>query len=286
MKVIDLHMHSVHSDGSMTPTELVLHAKERGISAIALTDHDSVSGIDEALDAGQKYGVEVVPGIEFSVTSNTETHILGYYIDHKNPRFKDVMQGVMKCREIRMRNTAIKLQQLGFDITYEDALALAPDGMIGRAHYARAMMDKGMIASVKEGFEKYLGCGKPAFDGTQSLTPYQAVELITELGGVSFVAHPHLIRIGDEELTSFLTDLKSHGLDGIEGYYNEYTPEMQDYFQAKAKELGLAISGGTDYHAKMKPHIEMGIGQGNMSIPYSVLENIKKVREAKFYEKK
>lgn len=281
MKLIDLHTHSTFSDGSMTPDELVCHAKQHGLSAVALTDHDSVSGIDEALKAGEKYGIEVVPGIEFSVQSKTETHILGYYIDYKSPLLRRALDSVMDARNARMRHTEQKLRELGFDVTLDEALALAPDGMVGRAHFARVMMNKGMVESVNEAFLKYLGSGKPAYDNTQSLSAYDAVKLINDLGGVSFVAHPHLIRLGDAELTELLTDLKAHGLDGIEGYYNEYTPEMQDYFQAKAKELGLAISGGTDFHAKMKPHIEIGIGQGNMQIPYSVLEGIKNIKNNK-----
>ena len=127
------------------------------------------------------------------------------------------------------------------------------------------------------GGDKWLGVGKPAYDGTQALTAQQAVKLIKDIGGNAFVAHPHLIRISDDALRAFLIELKAYGLDGIEGYYNEYTPEMQRKFQSMAKELGLKISGGTDFHAKMKPHIEIGIGQGNMKIPYSVLENIRGV---------
>lgn len=277
MELIDLHTHSNKSDGSMTPTELVAHASARGLKAIALSDHDTSEGIDEALEAGKKYGVEVVPAIEFSVASDTETHILGFYIDYKSDLMKNVLESIFRVRRERIENTCKKLRALGFDVTMEEALKIAPTGIIGRAHFARIMMDKGYISSVREGFDKYLANGRPAYDGTQYLTAKQAVELINDLGGVSFVAHPHLIRLSDPDLRAFLTELKSYGLSGIEGYYNEYTPEMQTYFQNLASELGLAVSGGSDFHAKMKPHIEIGIGQGNMEIPYSVLENIKKL---------
>ena len=277
MELIDLHTHSNKSDGSMTPTELVAHAAARGLKAIALSDHDTTEGIDEALEAGKKYGVEVVPAIEFSVASDTETHILGFYIDYKSDLMKNVLESIFRVRRERIENTCKKLRALGFDVTMEEALKIAPTGIIGRAHFARIMMDKGYISSVREGFDKYLANGRPAYDGTQYLTAKQAVELINDLGGVSFVAHPHLIRLSDSDLRAFLTELKTYGLSGIEGYYNEYTPEMQNYFQNLARELGLAVSGGSDFHAKMKPHIEIGIGQGNMEIPYSVLENIKKL---------
>lgn len=277
MELIDLHTHSNKSDGSMTPTELVAHAAARGLKAIALSDHDTTEGIDEALEAGKKYGVEVVPAIEFSVASDTETHILGFYIDYKSDLMKNVLESIFRVRRERIKNTCKKLRALGFDVTMEEALKIAPTGIIGRAHFARIMTDKGYISSVREGFDKYLANGRPAYDGTQYLTAKQAVELINDLGGVSFVAHPHLIRLSDPDLRAFLKELKTYGLSGIEGYYNEYTPEMQTYFQSLASELGLAVSGGSDFHAKMKPHIEIGIGQGNMEIPYSVLENIKKL---------
>ena len=281
MKTIDLHTHSNCSDGSMTPRELVKHAASRGVSAIALSDHDTVAGIDEAIEAGKEYGVEIVPAIEFSVQSATETHILGFYIDHKSEILTEALKKINAVRWQRTVNTCENLQKLGFDVTMDEALAIAPSGLIGRAHFARILMEKGYVASVKEGFEKYLANGRPAYDGTQALTAKEAVELINSIGGVAFVAHPHLIRLDDKELRSFLLSLKESGLTGIEGYYNEYTHEMQDYFQELAKELGLEICGGTDFHARMKPHIEIGIGQGNMQIPYEVLENIKNIVSAK-----
>ncbi len=277
MEYIDLHTHSNCSDGSMSPRELVAHAAEHGLKAIALTDHDTVAGIDEALEAGREYGVEVVPAIEFSVQSDTETHILGFYIDHKGKLIQDALANINTVRWQRTVNTCNKLRELGFDVTLEEAQAIAPSGIIGRAHFARILVEKGYTQSVKEGFDKYLANGRPAYDGTQYLTAGAAVKLINDLGGVSFVAHPHLIRLDDASLRKFLIELKTVGLCGIEGYYNEYTPEMQEYFQGLAKELGLEISGGSDYHAKMKPHIEIGIGQGDMKVPYSVLQRIKEI---------
>ena len=275
---IDLHTHSNCSDGSMTPTELVAHAASRGLKAIALSDHDTVAGIDEAIKAGEEYGVEIVPAIEFSVQSDTETHILGFFIDHKHPKLFEALENINKTRWERTVNTCNNLRNLGFDVTIEEALELAPSGLIGRAHFAKILANKGYTSSVKEGFDKYLANGKPAYDGTQYLTASDAVKLIREIGGLSFVAHPHLIRLDDAKLREFLTELKNEGLCGIEGYYNEYSEEMQVYFQSVAKDLGLEICGGTDFHAKMKPHIEIGIGQGNMEIPYAVLERIKQIR--------
>ena len=274
-KLIDLHTHSVCSDGSMTPRELVAHAKKEGIAAIALSDHDCLDGIRDAMDEGEKLGVEVIPAIEFSVVSDTETHILGYFIDPKTDAMKDAMQRIFAAREYRARVTLEKLNELGLPITVEEVQRVAGGALLCRAHYARVLMDKGLVPSVKEAFDKYLANGRPAYCGHQAITAEEAIDLIHKAGGIAFVAHLHLIRLSDEELYAFLTRLKAAGLDGIEGYYTEYTPEMQEKFQSIARELGLQISGGTDFHAAMKPHIAIGRGTGNLEIPYEVLENLK-----------
>ena len=275
-KYIDLHTHSIKSDGSMTPAEVVREAKSAGLAAIALSDHDTVDGVKEAMEEGERIGVEVVPAIEFSVQSETETHILAYYLDIDNPKLKQVLEECRETRNFRNEETCRLLNGLGFDVTMEEAEAIAPNGIIGRAHFARLLMDKGYTSSVKEGFKLYLENGKPAYCGVQRLKADETVELIKECGGLSFVAHLHLIKAEDEPLKEFLKMLKTHGLNGVEGYYTEYTPEMQQKYQAMASELGLMISGGTDFHAAMKPHISIGTGTGNLKIPYSVLENIKK----------
>ena len=274
-KYIDLHTHSLMSDGSMTPAEVVREAKKAGLAAIALSDHDTIDGIREAMAEGERIGVEVVPAIEFSVQSETETHILGYYIDIENPLLKEALESVVELRRYRNRETCRKLNELGFDITLDEVKAIAPNDFIGRAHFAKVLADKGYTKSVKEGFSLYLENGKYAYCGKQSLTDEEAVRLIKECGGVACIAHLHLTKKSDAELREFLIRLKKCGLDGIEGYYTEYTPEMQEKYQKLAEELGLIISGGTDFHAKMKPHIAIGTGLGNLKIPYSILEIIK-----------
>lgn len=277
-KYIDLHTHSLKSDGSMTPAEVVREAKKAGLAAIALTDHDTVDGISEAVSEGEKIGVEVIPAIEFSVLSETETHILGYYIDLENPELKKTLAEVVDLRLERNRVTCRRLNELGFDISLDEVKAIAPNNFIGRAHFARVMLDKGYIKSVKEGFDKYMSVGKYAYCEKQRLSARDAIELIKKCGGLSFLAHPHLTKLPDDELMKFLIELKGYGLCGLEGYYTDYTPEMQEKYQSMARTLGLAISGGTDFHAAMKPHISIGTGLGNMKIPYSVLEEIKKLR--------
>ena len=278
-KLIDLHTHSLKSDGSMTPAEVVREAKRAGLAAIALSDHDTVDGIREAAAEGEKIGVEVIPAIEFSVQSKTETHILGYFIDIENPDLLKTLKEVVDLRIERNYVTCQRLNELGFDITIEEVRALAPNNFVGRAHFARVLMDKGYTKSVKEGFDLYMTSGKYAYCEKQRLTARDAVELIGKCGGISFLAHPHLTKLGDDELKEFLKELKGFGLSGLEGYYTDYTPEMQEKYQAMAKELGLLISGGTDFHAAMKPHISIGTGHGNMKIPYSVLEAMKAERD-------
>ena len=159
---VDLHTHSTSSDGSMSPEELVIHAAQQGLAAVALTDHDTVGGVADAMAQGRISGVEVVPGIEFSARSKTLTHILGYCIDIKNSSLSNVLEEVVEKRRERNEMTAKLLQGLGFDVAIEEAAAIAPGGIIGRAHYAKLLMDKGYTSSVKESFDKYLAAGKPA----------------------------------------------------------------------------------------------------------------------------
>ena len=274
-RYIDLHTHSVCSDGTMTPSELVHHAKASGLSAISLTDHDCIDGVKEAQNTGKEIGLVVVPGIEFSVKSATETHVLGYYIDTEAKALKEVIPEILKVRRGRCEETAENLRKQGFDITYEEAAAVASGTLVGRAHFAKIMVSKGYVESVKAAFDKYLSSGGSGYSDKQYLTAEDAVRVIKEAGGRSFVAHLHLIKLSDSDLFDYLKRLKDAGLDGIEGYYTDYTPKMHNKYIAMASELSLAISGGTDFHANTKPHISIGTGYGNLKIPYSVLEEIK-----------
>lgn len=263
----------------MTPSEVVREAKKAGLSAIALTDHDSVSGVEEAVEEGKRLGVEVIPAIEFSVHSDTQNHILGYFMDINKPEFQDALKQLRKTREYRVAETCRLLNKHGFSVTVEEVSKLAPGGIIGRAHYAKLLVNKGLIGSVKEAFDRFLGSGKPCFCGEQHMTAEETVELIHSCGGLSFEAHLHQMKKDDEEVKKLLIHLKDHGLSGVEGYHSEYTPEMESKYQGMAKEMGLLISGGTDFHAAMKPHISIGTGMGNMKIPYSILEKIKEAKE-------
>lgn len=275
MKFIDLHTHSLCSDGSMTPKEVVRTAKEAGLTAIALSDHDTTAGIREAVSEGEELGVEVIPAIELSAESKTETHILGYFIDPENEEMKKAMEYVKEVRNERQRKVAENLNKLGFDVTIEEVKAIAGSDVLCRAHFARIMVDKGYVSSVKEAFDKYLGSDGPAYCNRQALTDSEAIRLIKNAGGIAFLAHPHKTKLKGDELKEFLVRLKGEGLDGLEGYYTEYTPEMEAEFRGLADELGLLISGGTDFHANNKPHIKIGVGYGNLRIPYGILLKMK-----------
>lgn len=276
MKTIDLHTHSLCSDGAQTPTEVVYTAKAAGLSAIALSDHDCIAGVQEAVDAGKAAGIEVIPAVELSAQSDTELHILGYFVDINNKKLQDTMAYAIQVRDERQEETCRKLNEQGFSITMEEARAEAHGNpVLCRAHFAQIMVRKGYAASVQEAFSKYLSVGCYAYSNRQALTGPEAVSLIREAGGIAVAAHLHLIKMPDDKLRKYLKSLIPYGLDGVEGYYTDYTPDMEQRYRSMAKELGLVISGGTDYHGANKPHISIGKGRGNLEIPYTVLEGLR-----------
>lgn len=276
MRTVDLHAHSNCSDGSLSPSEFAVHAKECGLAAVALTDHDGVDGIDEALGKAKEIGIELIPGIEFSVVADTEIHIVGLFIDHKNETLVNLVNKIKKQRTERMLDICARLQALGFDITFEDAKRFtAKDEYVGRPHIAAALLEKGYIAYYKEAFEKYIGHGKPAYSPRTAPTAAEAIGAINAAGGLAFWAHLNQTGYSDETIRERLAEFKEYGLCGIEGYYCEYTPDMIKRYRALAAEAHLDFSGGSDFHGDAKKSLEMGTGYGNLVIPYHVLKNIK-----------
>lgn len=274
-KIIDLHTHTVCSDGSMTPGELVRHAAECGLSAVAVSDHDTADGVHEAVEAGKKYGIEVIPAIELSAKSDTETHILGYFIDPDSPVLRDAVDNIRRVRTERIGETCDMLAGFGINVTLDEVKAKAGGGILCRAHIAKIMTEKGYSPSPKEAFNKWLNVGCPAYSESQALTDTEAVELIRAAGGDAYLAHLHLTKKTGDELDSFVKRLKDAGLCGIEGWYTDYTEENERDFRALAAKYGMRLSGGTDFHGAFKPHIQIGRGLGPLVIPYSVLENMK-----------
>ncbi len=274
-KYIDLHTHSTCSDGTLTPAEVVKIAKEKGLSAIALTDHDTVDGLPEAIEAGKKYGIEVITGIEFSVASDTEMHLLGLDFNLDCPAIKNILDEMIFQREKRNHTVIELLANIGIYITIDDILAESTSRVTGRSQIAKAMLKKGYVSSIKEAFDKYLSFGKPAFVERSTLTPEEAIEIIHKCSGKAFLAHLNQTGKTDDELYSLLKHLKNCGLDGIEGYYTEYTEEMNSKYRNMAEKTGLLLSGGSDFHGTNKDGYELGAGKGNLRIPYKLLVSMR-----------
>ena len=274
-KYIDLHTHSTCSDGTLTPSEVVKLAKDKGLYAIALTDHDTIDGLAEAIEAGKKCGIEVITGIEFSVAADTEIHMLGLGFDLDCPAITEILGEMIIQREKRNHIVIEKLAEIGIHITIEDILAEATSPVTGRSQIAKAMIKKGYVSTVKEAFDKYLHFGRPAFVERSTLSPEDAIDIIHKSGGKAFLAHLNQTGKTTDELYSALSYLKECGLDGIEGYYTEYTEEMNIAYRKIAEDLGLILSGGSDFHGANKDGYEIGTGKGNLKIPYEILDKIK-----------
>ena len=293
-KYIDLHTHSTASDGSMAPDVLVRHAYGLGLSAIALTDHDTLDGAGLALEEGKRLGMEVIPGVEISVTLSSwdlppvvsprsmqesksmvcmrpEMHLLGYFFSGNYSLLSDTLSELRDKREQRNPKIIKKLNELGFDITLGEAAAKAGGGMVGRPHIARALMEKGYISSIAEGFNKYLAAGRPAYVEKDKLTPEEGITEIIRAGGVPVLAHPIYLGLKGTELGKVLEKLKAAGLRGIEALYTENTQEQTEELLKLAAEYGLKVTGGSDFHGSFKPGIEAGTGRGNLRVPYDLL---------------
>ena len=275
MDRIDLHTHSTCSDGSMTPAELVHHAKESGLCAMALSDHDTVSGVDEAMATGREFGIEVIPAIELSAVSATETHILGYFIDPHAPELVHALGRIRDIRVERLTETCEMLRQHDIAVSMDEVRATAGGGVLCRAHIAKIMTEKGYAESPRDAFNRWLNVGCPCYSETQAITDEEAIALIRSAGGDAYLAHLHLTKLPDDRLDAFVARLAAAGLHGLEGYYTDYTADMAEKYRALAKKYHLAISGGTDFHGSFKPHIAIGRGLGDMEIPYAVLEAMK-----------
>lgn len=274
-KIIDLHTHTLCSDGSMTPADLVRHAKEAGLTAVAVSDHDTMDGVKEAMAVGAELGVEVIPAIELSAISDTETHILGYFIDPDSEVLAAAVDNIRAIRTQRIRETCEMLEKYNIHVTLDEVKAKAGGGILCRAHIAKLMTEKGYSESPKAAFNEWLNVGCPCYSESQALTDVEAVELIRKARGDAYLAHLHLTKKSGEDLDTFVKHLVDAGLVGIEGYYTDYTSEMAQTYRDLAKKYNLKISGGTDFHGSFKPHISIGRGLGEMVIPYSVLENMK-----------
>lgn len=273
---IDLHTHSTESDGTMTPQELIKHAKESGLSAIALTDHDTIRGLAKARPLADSLGLELVPGVELSTDyQGKEVHILGYYIDEENSAFLTRLNDFVDGRDRRNEKMVTRLRQEGFDITMQGLYDEYPDSVVTRAHFARYLVEHGFVKDRETVFAKYLGDGCRCYVPREKITPFEAIKLIQLGGGLAFFAHPVLCHMNYQRLRSFVGELKSAGLAGVEAVYSMNTPGDETNMRNLAHEYDLLISGGSDFHGSNKPHIRLGTGRGNLCIPYDILTKIK-----------
>lgn len=242
---IDLHMHTTASDGALTPAELVGEAKGQGLECIAVTDHDSTDGIEEAVAEGERLGVHVIPGIEMSTDiPRAEVHILGYYLRYHDAEFQTTLQQLREGRRDRAEKMVAKLAGMGVIIPWERVQEVAGQGSVGRPHIAQVMVEMGYVSSMVEAFTDYIGRNAPAYVERYKLTPVEAVGLIRKVQGLPVLAHPGEVLT----LDTLLPELISAGLVGLECYYGDYSPETVEGLLALADEHGLVPTGGTDFH--------------------------------------
>lgn len=309
MKPVDLHVHSNKSDGSKTPEELVQLAMAKGLSAFALTDHDTVDGIDAALAYVQKLHAEsstvteatidattdattdvtpninacdipeVIPGIELSTEYHgKDIHLVGLYIDHNSPAFRAQLKHFVDSRIERNRKMCANLAAVGIDISYEKLVEAFPDSVLTRAHYAVYLVNNGYSLSKEDAFSQYLGDHTKYFVPREKITPEMGVELILQAGGVPILAHPILYRMSDARLDALVARLKAAGLVGIEAIYATYNQAEERQMRKLAEKYDLCISGGSDYHGDAKPGLEMGTGYGKLFVPEDLVDKLKKYR--------
>lgn len=280
MNIVDLHVHSTKSDGSYTPTELVEYALEKGLTAFALTDHDTTDGIDEALKAAEGKPIEVIPGIEFSSEyEGKDIHIVGLYIDHNSDFFKRRLINFVNGRLIRNKEMCRRLTEYGIPVTYEELVSEFPDSVITRSHYAKYLLNHGYTKSLKEAFDRYIGDNCPCFVPRKKITPMRAVEIILKAGGIPILAHPILYHMSSSRLDKLTATLKDMGLVGIEAIYSTYSQGDEREMRRLAAKYDLCISGGSDFHGNAKPGLDLAVGYGKLVIPEEILTCLKKKHE-------
>ncbi|MEW5913289.1 MAG: PHP domain-containing protein [Thermodesulfobacteriota bacterium] len=280
MTLIDLHTHTTASDGSLSPRTLVAAAQAAGLAAVAVTDHDSVAGLDEALTAGGERGLEVVPGVEISLErpGGGSMHLIGLWVDHQNPELKQGLAWLQQARAQRNPRIVARLNDLGLALTLAEVEAAAAGGQVGRPHFAQVLVAKGAAANRQEAFGRYLRRGAPAYVEKDRFAPADGLALIRAAGGLPVLAHPGLLEMHPAALAELVRELKELGLEGLEAYYSEHDPALERRLLGLAARLGLAVSGGSDFHGGLKPDIRLGTGLGTLRVPAALLAGLKSQR--------
>lgn len=274
MKIVDLHTHTTASDGSYTPTELVKYAKQKGLSAIAITDHDTVAGVEEASMEGEELGIRVIPGAELSTrVDDCDVHMTSLFINCKNKQLIKRLDDMAASRQERNYKMVDKLHEAGFQIDRSDLDALGEGKILARGHIAQILIARGYATELKEALRKYLSKGTPGYVQKEVLSPEECIQLVHDAGGLIFVAHLHQIDPQDpEHCKDVARRLIRMGADGLETQYCEFDDEWRQATEQIAQECGCLRSGGSDFHGAMKKGLDLACGYGDLQVPYTFLE--------------
>ncbi|MGD2042885.1 MAG: PHP domain-containing protein [Acidimicrobiia bacterium] len=275
--IVDLHTHSTASDGSETPETVMELAKTAGLAAVALTDHDTLEGIAEAREAAERIGIELIPGVELSLQYDPGAmHLVVLWLEPGQGPLQDRLAGLQAGRGVRNQQIVDRLNAAGIDISIEEVLTEAGTGSVGRPHIAAVMMAKGYVPDIRTAFDEWLGAGKPGYVGRERLEPEEAISLTRESGAVPVVAHPHTLGLTTASaMADLLTRLERAGLVGLEAFYSSYRRHEREGYADLARRFGLVPSGGSDFHGRYKPGLEIGSGYGDLVVDGSVLEELR-----------
>ncbi len=278
---VDLHTHSTASDGTDSPAEVVAGAAGLGLTALALTDHDTLEGIPAARVAAAEHGIDLIAGTELSVDWQGGTmHMLCYFLDPARPgSLQERLAEVRSSRDGRNRRMVEKLSRLGLDITWDEVATEAREGIVGRPHIAAVLVGKGHAASIPDAFDRLLARGRPGYVDRHRLGWEEAARLAAAEGSVPVVAHPHTLGVGASEYAAAFARLAEGGVRGIEAHYGEYPPEVRANLAAVAARLGMVATGGSDYHGSYKPAVALGTGRGDLAVPDEALAALRAARE-------
>lgn len=270
---VDMHIHSIESDGTYTPEEIILRAMKNNVVALAITDHDTVAGVKKGREVAQKFQMEFIEGIEISCNEeDLEVHILGYYLNLEDEEFLAELRELEEAREKRNRKIIEKFEKIGIIIDIEELKSFAPGNIISRLHFANYLLEKGIVLSKTEAFDKYLGKHGIAYVPKENFPPERAVKMIKKNGGFVSLAHPKLVTLNDEKLKDLIMRLKECGLDALESQYSSFSKSEKQKYKKLAKKYGLLITGGSDFHGGNRE----GVDIGDAGLEYSQLEVIKK----------
>ena len=276
---VDLHLHSTKSDGSEDPAEVVRLAASAGLSAMALTDHDNLDGIDEARRAADASGIRFIPGAELSVNWVTGAmHMLVYFLEPGPGPLQEALGSVQGGRTDRNRRMVDQLRALGLDITYDEIEAEAGGTGVGRPHFAAVLLRRGHVDSIQDAFDRYLATGRPGYVPRERLEAREAIDLARGSGAVPVIAHPHTLGVSEDDYSTAFRSLVDAGLGGIEAHYAEYAPDLRLHLAELCADFGIVATGGSDFHGSYKPDLFVGSGRGDLLVPDEVVDALSAAR--------